>query len=65
MKFHAETFDEMAQLSKRHGTEMFEKKDKAHLRAQEEMMQLMSNPGQIREWMDSKRKEFDTLPNDQ
>ena len=64
LEFHAETFDEMAELSQRHGTEMFEKKDEAHLKAQSEMMKMMSNPEQMREWMDNKRKEFDSLPED-
>lgn len=63
-EFHAETFEEMAQLSQQHGTEMFEKTDKDHLKAQEEMKELMKNPGAMQEWMGKKRKEFDVLPDD-
>ena len=31
--FQAETFDEMAEISKQHGMEMFQKNDEAHLKA--------------------------------
>ena len=30
-QFHAETFEEMAAMSKKHGTQMFEKGDEQHL----------------------------------
>lgn len=36
-KFHAETFDEMAELSKNHGMEMMEKGDPDHLEAMDKM----------------------------
>lgn len=64
VEFHAETFDEMAKLSQDHGTEMFAKKDAPHLAAQQEMMKLMADPNTMQEWMDEKRKEFDSLPED-
>ena len=32
-EFHAETFEEMAELSKNHGKKMFQKGDKKHLKA--------------------------------
>jgi len=60
--FHANTFDEMAELSKQHGIEMFKKKDEAHLKAMQEMQQLMQKPQAMEEWFESKRKEFETLP---
>lgn len=64
LEFHTETFDEMAKMSQQHGMEMFQKGDAAHLAAQQEMMKMMSNPDAMQKWMDEKRKEFDTLPED-
>ena len=64
LEFHAETFDEMARMSQQHGMEMFQKGDTAHLAAQQEMMKMMSDPDAMQKWMDEKRKEFDTLPED-
>ena len=59
MEFHAETFEEMAELSKRHGTEMFQKGDKAHLEAMEKMKILMKDPVAVQEWFELKREEFE------
>lgn len=61
-KFHAATFKEMAELSKKHGMEMFEKGDKEHIQAMEEMKRYMNHPRAMKEWMDGKRNEFDALP---
>jgi hypothetical protein len=63
MEFHAETFEEIAEMSKQHGTEMFECKDEAHLEAMNKMMGLMQTPGAMEEWFEGKRKEFEMLPN--
>lgn len=63
-QFHAETFEEMAQLSQNHGTEMFKKGDAPHLAAQQGMMKLMTDPNEMQKWIDEKRKEFDALPED-
>lgn len=63
-KFSANTFDEIAALSKNHGMEMFQKGDKAHLEAMNEMQKMMKSPDSMKQWMDGKRKEFDALPND-
>jgi hypothetical protein len=54
----------MAQLSQQHGGEMFQKGDAPHLAKQQEMMRLMSDPKAMQEWMDAKRKEFESLPED-
>ena len=62
MEFHAETFDEMAELSKKHGSEMAEKGDEAHLEAMGKMTGMMGDPTAMQEWMDGKRAEFDALP---
>ena len=63
-EFHAETFEEMAEMSKNHGMEMFQKNDEEHIRVMEEMKELMTNPEVMQEWMESKRKEFDSLPDE-
>ena len=61
-EFNAGSFDEIAELSKQHGTEMFQKNDEAHLKAMSEMQKLMQKPDAMSEWFESKRKEFDALP---
>ena len=61
LKFNAETFDEMANLSQEHAKEMFQKGDDAHLKAMEEMKELMKKPSAMVEWMESKQKEFEAL----
>lgn len=33
LEFHAETFEEIAELSKQHGMEMYQKQDPGHLAA--------------------------------
>jgi hypothetical protein len=62
--FQAETFEEIAEMSKNHGMEMFQKGDQAHLTAMEEMRNLMQSPTAMQEWFDGKRKEFEALPED-
>ena len=61
-EFHAETFEEMAELSKQHSMEMFQKHDAAHLAAKEEMMAMMKDPDAMSTWFESRRKEFEELP---
>ena len=60
--FQANNFEEIAVLSKKHGMEMFQKGDKAHLEAMNKMKELMQTPDAMKEWFESKRKEFDALP---
>lgn len=62
MEFHAETFEEMANLSKQHGKDMAEKGDEAHLKAMGEMSKLMSDQDAMNKWMEGKSKEFEALP---
>ena len=62
VEFHADSFDEMAELSKKHGMEMFQKGDEAHLAAMKDMQNLMQSPDAMKNWFDKKRKEFDALP---
>lgn len=49
-------------MSKKHGMEMFGKSDEAHLKAMNAMQQLMQNPEAMAAWFESKRKEFEALP---
>jgi len=62
--FRAESFDEMAELSKKHAMEMFAKSDEAHLKAAEAMKALMSTPGTFEGWFAGKQREFEALPHE-
>jgi hypothetical protein len=64
IKFHAKTFEEIAELSKKHGMEMYKKGDEEHIKAMNEMKLLMNDPKTMNEWMESKKKEFDALSED-
>lgn len=59
--FHAETFDEMAKISRTHAMEMYARSDEAHMDAMAQMSQLMSDPSAMQEWMDARTAEFDAL----
>jgi len=61
-EFHAKTFEEMAEMSKKHGMEMYGKGDEEHINVMKEMKELMNDPEDMKEWMESKQKEFDSLP---
>jgi len=61
LEFHANSFEEMAEMSKNHGMEMFQKEDEAHMKAMQEMQELMQSPEKMNKWFDGKRKEFDEL----
>lgn len=62
LKFESNTFEEVAELSKKHGMEMFQKRDAAHLEAMNEMKTLMSKPDEMDQWFAARKKEFDALP---
>ena len=64
MKFHASSFEEIAELSKQHGMEMFQKQDKDHLEAMNKIQELMKQPGAMQMWFENKKKEFQALPED-
>ncbi len=63
-EFHADSFEEIAGMSKQHGMEMFQKKDEAHLEAMNQMQELMKKPGAMNDWFENRKKEFDALPED-
>lgn len=60
-EFEAETFDQIAALSKAHAMEMLKKGDQAHLEAMNKMQDLMQSHTLMTQWMENKRKEFDAL----
>ena len=64
-EFHASTFEEMAEISKKHGMEMYQTGDEVHLKAMNEMQELMKSPEEMKEWFENKRKEFDILSEDE
>ena len=63
-EFRANSFEEIAEMSKRHGMEMFKKKDEAHIKAMGEMQKLMQDPQAMKAWFENKRREFDGLPDE-
>ena len=62
-EFIANTFEEISEMSKQHAMEVFQKKDGAHLKAINEMQELMKKPEVMKEWFENKKKEFEALPN--
>lgn len=63
-KFQANTFDKIAELSKKHGMEMYQAADEDHINAMKKMQELIKSPKAMKEWFESKKNEFDTLPLD-
>ena len=63
-QFKANTFKEIAEMSKKHGMEMFQKGDEAHIKKMNKMMELSKNPDAMNKWFADKKKEFDGLPED-
>ncbi len=61
MQFHADSFEEMAEQSKNHGTEMLVAGDEAHLAAMNEMKALMNDPNAMSDWFQEKRELFESL----
>lgn len=60
--FRADTFEQIAEMSKQHGTEMFQKADEKHIEAMNRMKKLMSEEGAMERWMEDRRREFDAMP---
>ena len=63
-EFQASTFEEISELAKQHGIEMFKNNDEAHLNAMKIMQELMQTPESMEEWFENKRIEFSELPED-
>ena len=64
LEFHANSFEELAELSKQHGMEMFQKQDSEHLEAMQKIQELMQNPAEMVRRFEAKREEFNALPDD-
>ncbi len=62
LEFHADTFEEIAEQSKKHGMEMYQTQDEAHLGAMIKIQALMQSPEGIQKWMEDRKKEFEALP---
>ena len=60
-EFHADTFEEIAEMSKKHGMKMFQENDELHLNAMNEMQELMQKPEAMKDWFENMKKEFDAL----
>ncbi len=63
-QFHANTFEEIAELSKQHGLIMYQQQDLAHLEAMAKIQEMMKTPHLIKQWFESKQNEFEELPED-
>ncbi|WP_072862301.1 DUF1059 domain-containing protein [Arenibacter palladensis] len=62
MQFHANTFEELAEQSKKHGMAMFQAGNADHIEAMKKMQELMKSPDALSKWYENKRKEFEALP---
>jgi hypothetical protein len=62
--FSANTFDEIAMMASKHGREMVQQGDVAHVNAMNEMRNAMTSPEAMNAWMDEKRNAFNALAND-
>ena len=58
-EFHAETFEEMAKLSKEHGQKMMEEGDQDHLNAMQKLMSELTTPEAMQQWMSEKEQAFE------
>lgn len=61
LTFSATTFEEIAELSKKHAMEMFQKQDAPHLQAMAEMQELMKSPEAMQQWFTERKNEFEAL----
>ena len=63
-EFHANTIEEISEMSKQHGMEMFQKNDEAHLKAMNKMRDLMktAESDTMKNWMKNKLDEFNAIP---
>ena len=60
--FSANTFEEVAELSKEHGAEMYHAKDAPHMEAMNKMMELMKSPDGMMAWFEEKEAAFKASP---
>lgn len=60
-EFFGDTFEEIAKQSKEHGIEMINLGDKDHINAMEKMGELMGDSKNLDEWMNERKKMFDSI----
>jgi hypothetical protein len=60
-KFQGNTFEEIVDLSKVHGMEMFQKQDADHMEAMQRVMVMMQQPEVMQEFFEEKKKVFEAL----
>jgi predicted small metal-binding protein len=63
-EFQADSFEDIAEMSKQHGMEMFQENDAPHLKAMNDMQERMKDPEAMKDWFEQKKKEFEALPED-
>lgn len=61
LEFTANTFEEVAEMSKKHGAEMFQLQDGPHLDAMNELKKLLNTPEAMERWFNERRREFEAL----
>ena len=64
MEFFGNSFEDVVKQSQEHGMQMFQKKDKLHLNAMEEMKSLMASSDAMEKWMIERQTYFDSLPDE-
>ena len=60
-EFQANSFAEIAEMSRQHGMQMVQNNDAAHLKAMNDMRELMQTPDAMADWFETKKNEFDML----
>lgn len=60
-EFQANSFAEIAEMSRQHGMQMAQNNDAAHLKAMNDMRELMQTPDAMADWFETKKNEFDVL----
>ncbi len=61
-EFRANTFEELVEMSKLHGMEMFQQQDPAHMAVIVEVSAIMADPAAMQKFFDEKRALFNSLP---
>ena len=62
--FAAESIEKIAEMSKAHAMQIFQQRNYAHLLAAEKMKNLIPDPYAMKNWLESRRKEFEALVED-
>ena len=60
-EFNADTFEEMVEMSKNHGMEMYKLGDEAHIKVMNEMKEHMDDSDAMKDYMETKKKLFDLI----